>query len=154
MLLYVVTICAAVIFCALSAPLYALPRVGAGTVSGSAPYALSGHACPLYGGGLGLRVCIPSPGSLHLVALSAAPVCPPPVGAGVVSGSALPALSGSPCPRSGGGLGLCVRIPSPGSLHLGALSAALYALPQSGRVLSRGLPCLPSAARPAPALNH
>ena len=31
-----------------------------------------------------------------------------------------------------------------------ALSAPLYALPQSGRVLSRGLPRMPSAGRPAP----
>ena len=51
------------------------------------------------------------------------------------------------CPRRA----LYIRMPSPGSLHLGALSAAPYAFPRSGRVLSRGLLCLPSAARPAPA---
>lgn len=58
MLLYVVTICAAVIFCALSAPLYALPGIGAGIVSGSALPALSGSPCTRSGSAPG-RSCRP-----------------------------------------------------------------------------------------------
>ena len=112
MLLYVVTICAAVIFCALSAPLYALPGIGAGIVSGSALPALSGSA-------VGLSA--PAPAAVW-VSVSVCPprvaaprgalccsVCPPPLGAGIVSGSALPALSGSPCTRSGSAPGRSCR---------------------------------------------
>ncbi len=48
-----------------------------------------------------------------------APVCPPPLGAGIVSGSALPALSGSPCPRSGSAPGGSCRPPAtPAPVHI------------------------------------
>lgn len=108
-MLYIVTICAAVIFCALSAPLYALPP-GAGTVSGSAPYVLSGHACPLSGGGLGRCALHPcTDHRQHGGALSRALYALPRSGRVRCRAGSLPALSGSACPLSGGGLPTCRR---------------------------------------------
>jgi hypothetical protein len=88
MLLYVVTICAAVIFCALSAPLYALPPVGAGIVSGSALPALSGSPCTR-SGGLAVAVYLYTlPGIAAPRGALCCSVCPPPLGAGIVSAPA------------------------------------------------------------------
>ena len=110
MLLYVVTICAAVIFCALSAPLYALPHSRRGRCRAGSLPALTAYACPLSGGGLGRCALHPCTDyRQHGGALSRALYALPRSGRVRCRAGSLPALSGHACPLYGGGLPTCRR---------------------------------------------